>query len=97
MSINEGMQCSKCGSYNVSLDFETNQATCNDCKETNQSKRFDLEEYRLNQIANEEGNIAKLKTYGTEVNITTKIKDPKQLNKDLGVDPDENDFSRIGL
>jgi len=94
MSINEGMSCVKCGSYNVSLDFETNQVTCNDCKETNKAKKFDLEEYKLNEISKEETNIAKLKVQGTDINIITKIKDPMDLNKDLGID---NDFSNVGL
>lgn len=94
MSISEDMRCSKCGSYNVGLDFETNQITCTDCKKTDRAKRFDLEEYKLNSIAQEETDIARLKSKGTDVNITTKIKDVNDLNKDLGY---ENDFSQMGL
>ena len=94
MSIIEGMKCSKCGGFNVSLDFDTNAVTCNDCKKTDKAKKFDLEEYKLNSIAQEEMDIARLKSKGTDVNITTKIKDVQELNKDLGVD---NDFSKMGL
>ena len=65
-------KCSKCEGLNISLDIETGQTVCLDCKNNDKVKKLDIEEYRMKNVEAEENNINNLKMQGTDVNIDTK-------------------------
>jgi hypothetical protein len=89
--MSEAVRCLKCGSLNISFDLSTGEYACIDCLSTDKPKKFELEEFKQQQIEEEEKVLSGLKVMGTDVHIEKKQKEAKDLNKEL------NDFSQMGL
>jgi hypothetical protein len=91
--MSAGMKCSKCGSFNVSLNMSTGKAECHEsnCNTIERPKQFNLDEYKNDSIEKEETNLNNMKVMGTDIKIEQKMKDAEELNKD------QNNFSSLGL